>query len=74
MFSITLVYPHNKNTMYCDMITHAANIELLVHGIHAAQDTHKTLVFEDAHDLTLALLLLSNSPLYSAKITSNTPV
>ena len=56
--------------MYCDMITHAANVELLVHGIYASQNTHKTLILHDTRDLTVALMLLSNSPLYRAKITS----
>jgi hypothetical protein len=74
MYSITLEYPRSKDTMYCDMLTHAANVELLVHGIYALQNTHKTLLFEAHKDLTLALLLLSNSPLYRAKITSNTPI
>ena len=70
MYTLELEYPPGKDTMYCDMITHGANIELLVHGIHASQNTHDTLILHDAHDLTLALMLLSNSTHYTPKIAS----
>jgi hypothetical protein len=70
MYSILLEYPSGKDTMYCDMLTHAANVELLLHVIHASQNTHNTLILHDTHDLTLALVILSSSTHYTAKIAS----
>ena len=70
MYSIVLEYPAGKDTMSCDMLTHAANVELLLHGVHASQNTHNTLVLHDSHDLTLALVILSNSTHYTPKIAS----
>ena len=70
MYSILLEYPSGKDVMYCDMLTHAANVELLLHGIHASQNTHNTLILHDTHDLTLALVILSSSTHYTAKIAS----
>ena len=70
MYTLELEYPPDKDVMYCDMITHSANVELLVHGIHASQNTHNTLVLHDVKDLTVALVLLNNSALYTPKIAS----
>ena len=70
MYTLELEYPPDKDTMYCDMITHSVNVELLIHGIHASQNTHNTLVLHDVKDLTVALVLLNNSALYTPKIAS----
>ena len=70
MYTIVLEYPADKDAQYCDNITHSANVELLVHGVHASQSTHDTLILHDVKDLTVALVLLNNSPLYTPKIAS----
>ena len=54
----------------CDAHTHSAVIDLFVHGIHASQAAHNTIILHDTRDLTVALMLLSNSSLYTAKIAS----
>lgn len=52
-----------------DSHTFCACTELLVqHGIDASQTSHNTLVLHNTRDLTVALLSLSSSPLYDAKI------
>ena len=70
MYSIVLEYPAGKDAQYCDNITHAAVIDLFTHGIHASQNTHDTIILHDSQDLTLALMLLSNSTHYTPKIAS----
>ena len=70
MYSILLEYPGDKDARYCDNITHAAVIDLFTHGIHASQSTHDTIILHDTKDLTVAIMLLSNSSLYTAKIAS----
>jgi hypothetical protein len=70
MYSILLEYPGSKDAGYCDNITHSAVTELFLHGIHASQSTHDTIILHDTKDLTVAIMLLSNSSLYTAKIGS----
>jgi hypothetical protein len=74
VYTLELEYPKGKDTMYCDMITHSANVELLLHGIHASQNTHNTLILHDTRDLVFALALLGSSTLYGVKIASKRPV
>jgi len=45
-------------------------IELFLRGIHASQNSHNSIILHDARDLTAALLLLSASSAYTAKILS----
>jgi hypothetical protein len=70
VYSIVLEYPAGKDAQYCDNITHSAVTELFLHGIHASQSTHDTIILHDTKDLTVAIMLLSNSSLYTAKIGS----
>lgn len=70
MHIVTLEYPQDKEPAYCDALTHAAVTELFLRGIHASQNSHNTIILHDARDLTAALLLLSASSAYTAKILS----
>ena len=70
MYTILLEYPESKDVQYCDNLTHCAVIDLFTHGIHASQNAHNTIVLHDAHDLTLALVILSSSTHHTPKIAS----
>ena len=70
MYTLEFQFPQDKDTMYCDMLVHSANTTLLLKGIYASQNTHKTLILHDARDVTTALLLLNSDPLYTVKIAS----
>lgn len=68
MYTLEFQFPSDKDTMYCDMLVHSANTTLLLKGIHASQNTHKSLILHDARDVTTALLLLNSDPSYTVKI------
>lgn len=70
MHIVTLEYPQDKQHDYCDALTHAAVTELFLRGIHSSQNSHNTITLHDARDLTLALVILSKSSAYTAKILS----
>lgn len=74
MHTLVLVYPDNRLSDYCDRITHCAVIDLFLRGIHASQSAHDTIILHDARDLTAALLVLSNSTLYTLKMGSNSTI
>ena len=74
MHVIHLVYPHNKLHDYCDSITHTRIIDLFLKGIHASQSSHNTIILHDARDLTAALLVLSDSTLYTVKMGANSTI
>lgn len=55
-------------TQYEDVVTQTQCTKLLVnHGIHTCQQDHCTILFETERDCVLAMLALSNSPLYTAR-------
>lgn len=55
-------------TQYEDVLTQTQCTKLLVnHGIHTCQQDHCTILFESERDCVLAMLALSNSPLYTAR-------
>lgn len=68
MYTLEFTFPSDKDTMYCDMLVHSANTTLLLKGIYASQNTHKSLILHDARDVTTALLLLNSDPAYTVKI------
>ena len=70
MYTLEFTFPQDKDTMYCDMLVHSANTTLMLKGIYASQNTHKTLILHDARDVTAALLLLNSDPSYTVKIAS----
>lgn len=70
MYTLEFHFPQDKDTMYCDMLVHSANTTLLLKGIYASQNTHKSLILHDARDVTTALLLLNSDPAYTVKIAS----
>jgi len=74
MHTIHLVYPDSKLHDYCDSITHSRVIDLFLRGIHASQSSHDTIILHDARDLTPALLVLSDSTLYTIKMGSNSGI
>ena len=74
MHTIQLVYPDSTLHDYCDTITHSRVIDLFLKGIHASQSSHDTIILHDARDLTPALLVLSDSTLYTVKMGSNSAI
>ena len=74
MHTILLEYPDSKLYDYCDAHTHSAVIDLFCRGIEASQNSHNSIILHDARDLTAALLVLSDSPLYTIKMGSNSTI
>ena len=71
MYAITLRYKNNEDAMAQDVHTHTATIDLYTkHSIETSQNSHNTIILHNAKDVTVALLALSNSPLYDAVIES----
>ena len=71
MYTVTLRYKNNEDTMAQDVYTHSATIDLYTkHSIDSSQNSHNTIILHRASDVTVALLALSNSPLYDAVIQS----
>jgi hypothetical protein len=75
MYTVTLRYKNNEDVMAQDVHTHTATLDLfLKHQIESSQNSHNTIILHRASDLTVALLALSNHPLYDAVIQSKKPV
>ena len=71
MYTVTLRYKNAEDVMAQDVYTHSATIDLYTkHGIDSSQNSHNTIILHRASDVTVALLALSNSPLYDAVIQS----
>ena len=76
MYKIKLVYANRarierfiRDTRYEDVITQTTCTKLLVnHNIHTSQEDHCTIVFESDRDRMLAMLKLSNSTAYTARL------
>jgi len=71
MYTVRLRYPQDMGIHSQDAHTHAVSVDLYVkHRIETSQNTHNTLILHNARDVTVALLALSNSPVYDAVIAS----
>ena len=76
MYRVQLVYATRpridrfiRDTRYEDVITQTTCTKLLVnHNIHTTQPDHCTIEFESDRDRMLAMLKLSNSTAYTARL------
>jgi hypothetical protein len=70
MFRLRFNYKPSLELILCDTHTFAAGVELYIRGIHTVQLDAHTLEFETAQLQLFAMLLLSDSSVYTVSAVS----
>ena len=69
MYSLKLVFdPEPRTQTLKESIVFCASLELYTRGIHSTQTSASVLCFSTQRDLTLAILLLSDSKSFSCLV------